>query len=190
MMWIPSGVDADSARTLCTPTELWAQDREGLADFRNVRLFLQHVGETAPARLASFGASSEWSTITPYAPPRHIRSDGRMLRSLHAQVSRDLAEVGKPDPVKIDILDGRPHALDYRRHRVNERLSQARRAFHIRLTFSEPVRGPISIGALSHFGLGHFLPGGGAASLASFSPATERDTEDTLVHTERSTLAL
>ena len=140
-----------------------ARNRKWLADFREVGLFLQHCGPVDPTAFPVFSKSALWETLTPYAPPRHLRSDGRFARSLQASVRKDLAEIGLPDPFAIEIQKVSAqglHALDFRRHRStkNERLRDSRPAFHLRLRFSEPVTGPISIGAHSHFGLGHFVP--------------------------------
>lgn len=158
MVWIPAGADPENSAIITTPPGLWAPDRDGLADFRPAQLFLQHVGSEASRNNRAFETSSVWETLTPYAPSRFIRTDSRMMRSLHEQLARELTEFGKPAPVQTEIVKGSPHSLDFRRHRVKERLRDSRRAFHIRLTFAEPVSGPLCLGALSHFGLGHFLP--------------------------------
>ncbi len=140
-----------------------ASNRKRLADFREVGLFLQHCGSADPTVLPAFSNSSVWETLTPYAPPRHLRSDGRFASSLEASVRKDLAEIGLPDPCAVEIQKVSAegfHALDFRRHRStkNEKLRDSRPAFHLRLRFDNPVTGPLSIGAHSHFGLGHFVP--------------------------------
>jgi CRISPR-associated protein Csb2 len=170
MVWIPAGADATNSEIITSPSRLWAKDREGLADFREAQLFLQHVGSGPSTARAAFASSTMWETLTPYAPSRYIRTDGRMMRSLHEQLTRELAELGLPAPIKTDIVQGSPHALDFRRHRVKERLRESRRSLHVRLTFTAPVAGPISLGALSHFGLGHFLPSSPSTeTISSFS---------------------
>ena len=146
-----------------TENESKARNRKWLADFREVSLFLQHCGSADPTAVPAFSESEVWETLTPYAPPRHLRPDGRFVRSLEASVRRDLAEIGRPDPYSIEIQKVSAqgfHALDFRRHRStkDEKLRDARQAFHLRLRFNEPVSGPLSIGAHSHFGMGHFIP--------------------------------
>ena len=79
-----------------------------------------------------------------------------MMRSLHQQIMRDLAEVGYPEPVRTEIVSGSIHPLEFRRHRLQERLRDGRTAYHVRLHFAVEISGPVSLGALSHFGLGHF----------------------------------
>jgi hypothetical protein len=47
-------------------------------------------------------------------------------------------------------------------HRIKSerdaRTNNDKLGYTVKLTFSEPVKGPISLGASSHFGLGLFLP--------------------------------
>ena len=153
----------DTADSQVTANGSKARNRKWLADFREVNLFLHHSGSPDPTALPAFSESALWETLTPYAPPRHLRSDGRFARSLEASVRKDLAEIGLPDPSAIEVQKVSAqgfHALDFRRHRStkNEKLRDSRPAFHLSLRFNEPVSGPISIGAHSHFGLGHFVP--------------------------------
>jgi len=41
---------------------------------------------------------------------------------------------------------------------ARQRRGDARRAVGVEVVFAEPVPGPLSLGALSHFGLGLFVP--------------------------------
>jgi CRISPR-associated protein Csb2 len=179
LVWIPAGTDFETAEIVGSPRRLYQPDRDGLADFRPVDLFLQHSGPRPLTGNRAFDSSHVWETVTPYAPARFLRTDTRMMSSLHAELTRELAERGIAAPARIEVVYGSPHALDFRRHRVKgERLRDARRAFHVRLTFDRPVAGPISLGALSHFGLGHFRPSlGKSATINSYdSPAVSAHT--------------
>ena len=175
LVWTPAGLDEGTTDAALSVTNLWAggadgEARQGLRDFRPVRLFVQQYGDPIVQRedwqhLKLFGESAVWESITPYAPARHVRSDQRMQRSLEHEVSRELVEREMPAPVEVVVLPGsgggRSHPLQFRRHRVNENLAEGRRAFHLRIRFESAVRGPIAIGALSHFGLGTFAPASG-----------------------------
>jgi CRISPR-associated protein Csb2 len=172
--WLPKGVAGDasieeatvrsfSSLTKIADQPLQGRNRSDLPDFREVRVFLQHTGIAATPKTPSFSGSALWETLTPYAPPRHLRSDNRFERSLYASVRKDLAELGHPEPIDVELQKVSAqgfHALDFRRHRAtkNEKLRDGRPAFHLRLKFAEEVSGPISIGTHSHFGLGHFVP--------------------------------
>ena len=134
---------------------------EGQTDFRPVRLYLQHVGSFEQSRLYEKTAARVWTSVTPYAPARHLRSDNRFLRSLATEVNRELAARNLPEAVVARVLPAElrlPHPLEYRRHRLNERLADGRAAYHLRVTFDEPQHGPIALGAQAHFGLGRFRP--------------------------------
>ncbi len=160
--WFPTPIPDRVAQVAAGIQRLWFNDRDGLRDFRPVRLFLSAVEPV----VSNAKPSSTWDTVTPYAPIRHLRSDNRFDRSLLQEVCRDLSERGNLGSLLVSVMPlnresasaDRHHPLDYRRHRIDEQLSEARRAFHLRLTFCEPVDGPISLGALSHFGLGSFEP--------------------------------
>ncbi len=161
----------DSADSQGTENGSKARNRKWLADFREVNLFLHRSGSADPTAHPAFSESALWETLTPYAPPRHLRSDGRFVKSLEASVRKDLAEIGLPNPSAIEIQKVSAqgfHALDFRRHRStkNEKLRDSRPAFHLSLRFNKPVSGPISIGAHSHFGLGHFVPTNADPSVA------------------------
>jgi CRISPR-associated protein Csb2 len=170
--WLPGGqnnasiddavVKSFSSLSELADRSLQGRQRSDLPDFRKVNVFLQR-NSAGRTKNASFARSAVWETLTPYAPPRHLRSDNRFERSLYASVRKDLAELGHPEPIDIELQKVSAqgfHALDFRRHRAtkNEKLRDGRPAFHLRLRFAEEVSGPISIGTHSHFGLGHFVP--------------------------------
>jgi CRISPR-associated protein Csb2 len=160
MAWFPTPVPKDLVATVTARSRLFAQNRDGAKDTRDARLFLQYAGPASGAASPAFQTSRVWQTLTPYAPARHIRTDNRMMRSLLGEINRSLEEIGKDPAESVEIYRPHHHALTFRRHRMKERLEDARRSLHLRLVFENPVSGPISIGALSHFGLGHFLPAG------------------------------
>jgi CRISPR-associated protein Csb2 len=153
-LWVPGGL------TTLEVDEIGSINRElRFRQIRPARPYLSFAGKGAFAHFQAFKKSAPWETLTPWVPARHLRNDNRFLRSLVSQVSRDLAEAGRPEPESVTLRpEEHPHPLAFRRHRFRERLADARRAFHLRVTFSEPVAGPISIGALSHFVLGHLVP--------------------------------
>jgi CRISPR-associated protein Csb2 len=99
------------------------------------------------------GPARVWSSVTPFAPPRHAkRRAGHVVDGLDEQVRRELAHRGLGAAVDIEPL--RRDWSSYRRTRSGGARREAPRGFGFRLTFDEPQRGPIAIGALSHFGLG------------------------------------
>jgi CRISPR-associated protein Csb2 len=156
--FFPDALEHEFERFLTAPRRLQPRNEAGNRDLREVSIFLQSVGPVN-LQLPAFQRAKVWRTVTPYAPSRHIRSDARMMRSLMSEVNRDLVEKGQPEATEVQFSDGHHHrALAFRRHRVAEKLSEGRRAFHLQIQFADEVSGPISLGALAHFGLGHFVP--------------------------------
>jgi CRISPR-associated protein Csb2 len=95
-----------------------------------------------------------WLSRTPYAPTRHWK--GTAEEQVLADVSIELKFRGLPSPLQVELVRG--DWLTYRRHRLKERINDARRAYGVRLVFEKPVAGPLCLGQLSHYGLGLFLP--------------------------------
>ncbi|MCI0380204.1 MAG: type I-U CRISPR-associated protein Csb2 [Gemmataceae bacterium] len=117
---------------------------------------------------AHFGVSREWISVTPYLGPAHIglRCQGRYMRKalrrewnrVSAQVSAwkgvRLMEVHELTHVEVQS-SGLPMPFEYRRTRLKHG-GAYRPCRNIRLVFSEAIRGPLSLGYASHFGMGLF----------------------------------
>lgn len=158
VIWVPAGLG---------PAELRAVDQlhtrpltaAHARDLRPVRLAVEAVGEIAEVAGNLVGPSRRWVSHTPFAPPRHRKKRQTWEGFVEAEVRRELGLRGLPEPVAIAHLPR--DWLAFRRHRLRERLEDARRASGLELVFEAPVRGPLALGALSHYGLGLFLPSGG-----------------------------
>lgn len=97
-----------------------------------------------------------WESATPFVPPRFIKPRGR--NTLPGQISAELASRQLPAIVRIDTLDETTRAL---RHYIRRRNHGGVQPFcdigyGLRLTFVEPVQGPLALGYASHYGLGMF----------------------------------
>jgi len=106
--------------------------------------------------------SRTWISVTPYLHPWYAkRSFGHM-----EQLKRECRERGIPEPVRVDFLEsidvggGRQlRAVQFRRIRGKRGLTQPDRLGRLlRLSFADPVAGPIALGFGCHFGLGLFRP--------------------------------
>lgn len=98
-----------------------------------------------------------WTSVTPLVLPRHQKARGS--NALEGQVNKELASRGLPTAT-IEVLPWND-ATRHLRHAARVRRSPAKpppadTGFAVRLRFAQPVRGPISIGYGSHFGLGLF----------------------------------
>jgi len=103
------------------------------------------------------GPATTWRSLTPLALTRHPkRRGGRIVDSASDQVLRELMLRGFPAPEAIDLVPQAWTRFTSTRPGVPRR--RAPTLIGVRLRFGEPVRGPIALGGLSHFGLGVLEP--------------------------------
>jgi CRISPR-associated protein Csb2 len=108
--------------------------------------------------LGPIGGARRWTSVTPFVPPRFLKSSGR--NSLDGQVAAELLSRGLPQPERVHLAS--PHESDRARrmrHYVTRRREHAPPmdlAFALDIEFATPVSGPIALGYGSHFGLGLF----------------------------------
>ena len=106
---------------------------------------------------ALLGHARVWESCTPYLHPwfrkKHFGVSQQVERECHLR--------GLPALESIDVLPDlrSPRVLDFRRFRSKAGLTQPdRHGCRLRLTFSEPLSGPLALGFACHFGLGLFSP--------------------------------
>jgi CRISPR-associated protein Csb2 len=155
LVHVPDGMDAVQQRTLYRVDRLW--EHEG-AEWR---LMLESVaGNKAGGALT--GKSTRWTSITPYLHPWHVKK----RFTAGDQLRRECHERGMPELVGAEAFDevtvGRDRkcrSIHFSRFRNRRGLDQPDRVGSFwRLTFSEPVEGPLALGFACHFGLGLFAP--------------------------------
>ncbi len=157
VVWAPAGLNADTVQALADIDRLIGFAH--VPDFRPMRLGMEAVGDIVDVAPDLVGPARVWRSVTPFAPARHPKHRTPWPRHLTAQVVEELAWRDKPPPLGVRLLDG--DWLAFRRHRpTTDRLEDGRRAAGVEITFPEPVAGPLALGALSHFGLGLFVPMG------------------------------
>lgn len=174
-VYAPAGFGPCERAALEKLRKVWDYDQ------RTLRLTLISIGNPAAdftetdssSRL--FGPAKIWQSITPFIPTRHpkTRNNGAPKfdeRGMHigspAHDLLRLLNLANPDlpPPKIEFITGpelprRLVWLDYQRHRRHGNGTRSDiRGNGFRLTFSEPVTGPIALGYGAHFGLGLFVP--------------------------------
>jgi CRISPR-associated protein Csb2 len=130
------------------------------------REFFREVGGEVLPELAS---GTTWVSRTPFIPPRFLKSHGK--DSMEGQIRAELARRGLPDvDVPPTIAVPTDEGEDGRCARWFRSFARTRQGngglppagvFHVSLTLARPVKGPISLGWGSHFGLGLFVPSGG-----------------------------
>ncbi len=156
LVWAPGmegdGLDERSLKALLDINHV--AGRWSRAGVRSLRVAVEAVGAVTDAAPFLTGPSRFWRSHTPFAPPRHWKGDADAY--VRTKVERASAERGHPPPA-VSIERHRDW-LSFRRHRLGERLEDARRAVGLELDFGTPITGPVCLGALSHFGLGLFIP--------------------------------
>ncbi|QQP88021.1 type I-U CRISPR-associated protein Cas5/Cas6 [Skermanella sp. TT6] len=155
-----AGFGRDAVASLATHDRLF-DGRNGEWAIRCVWL---GEAERAPSRLA--GPSACWESVTPHVPPWHTR---RGFTNAD-QIRREFDRRGLPAPRRLEQVagpvarDGAPVRPDDFVLRLDRRTiahgpaGRETDAAFWRLTFSEPVAGPLAIGWGCHFGLGLFSP--------------------------------
>jgi CRISPR-associated protein Csb2 len=101
------------------------------------------------------GPHTAWRSLTPMALTRHAkRRGGRIVDGAEEQVVRELTLRGFPAPAEVELLPGA--WMRFQTTRPGTARRGAPTVVGVRLRFADPVRGPIALGGLSHFGLGLF----------------------------------
>ncbi|MCC6649365.1 MAG: type I-U CRISPR-associated protein Cas5/Cas6 [Polyangiaceae bacterium] len=114
------------------------------------------------------GPATTWASVTPVALDRNpgdlrTRDAGKLARVLAEAeeiVVRACTRIGLPTPGLVEVLPAAPFAgsAKARRYERVKSGSTQRVLTHVRVTFSEPVSGPVLIGAGRYHGLGLLRP--------------------------------
>ena len=164
--WAPNGFVTEEDRGVVDEEVLDAMANvrflrsQGLRDVHSCAIGVEGWGNAHDIVPELANPSRTWRSFTPFAPSRHRHKNaGDRSTFVARSITQELRWRGFDQTAPtVDILEeGDWH--HFRRHRPNkERLSQARAVVGLDLEFPEPVAGPIALGALSHFGLGLFMP--------------------------------
>jgi CRISPR-associated protein Csb2 len=136
----------------------------GLGDGDGLRVQLVGLGEPADFTHRLFRRDRVWTSATPFVGPAHLGRrvrDRDVRKAVRRELRRRVADGRLAiEPTLIEVVPaGRCPipGLRFRRSRTGHPDGDRPGAF-VRLTFAEPVAGPLSLGYASHFGLGLFLP--------------------------------
>ncbi len=126
------------------------------------RSLFGNVGGTA---LAELGSGATWESQTPFVPPRFLKSRGQ--DSLDGQLRLELKRRGLPDLAAPPLFAApSEETASGRMSRSFRGFAQSRKGgatspngvFHITLTLTQPIDGPLCLGWGCHFGFGVFVP--------------------------------
>lgn len=155
LLYVPDSMNAEQQRVAEQVQRLWSRDGN------EWRLVVENVGSIGIASPMT-RRSAVWESITPYLHPWYTKKH----LSIEDQLRRECRERGLPEPNILESLDelnvgnGRKsRPIHFRRFRSRRGLAQPDRLGSFwRLTFPEPIVGPLALGFACHFGLGLFKP--------------------------------
>lgn len=156
---IPAGCPAEVLRIFDRLNRLYERDGHEWS------VVLEMIcGEDASALSLSkaskiFGIARHWESVTPYLHPWHRKKRGF---GHVEQLQRECRERGLPEP-EVELIDSIPikgrkkRPIHFHRFRNKRGLMQPdTHGCFVRLSFPEPVSGPLAFGFGCHFGLGMF----------------------------------
>lgn len=168
LIWASMGLDASAQEAVRTLRQTYTKGRgdplrlalAGSGSIQEMRSLPGKYGKGLRSVLGPIEGSPAWTTQTPFVPPRHLKKRGK--NTIEGQLNAELASRGLPEPVSVWLIDPHKEIRCLRhRHFIRARTQGPKPpidcGFSIGLRFSEPVKGPISLGYASHFGLGLFI---------------------------------
>lgn len=192
--YLPTDEDKDGVLdhlTIWAPGGLGPQELTAIARIQE----LKRGDGTPPVRaeLIGFGAEEQfqdplfsrariWRSSSPFLLSRHPKLRGytnggtvpkRLLDGPEDQVRTELMWRQLPPPISIKRVSGLPLRgrivpwHEFRRRRTTSALAEPAliRGYGFRLVFDAEVQGPLALGYGCHYGLGLFMPDGGADAL-------------------------
>ena len=171
-VYAEEGFNAEVREKLDRLTRLWVSRKDSSGEEgseetgrQEWRLALEGFGRPEDFADTSrlFGCSAEWVSVTPFLAAGHLkkaRYEGEVNRLWKR---REIAAESSTGPVQVEYLPHievhgnrrRPEHFHRFRSRGGERQPDAQGAL-LRLSFSEPIEGPLALGYACHFGLGMF----------------------------------
>lgn len=157
-VWAPAGFSQEELRAMLVVRRLHGYD--WISEFRPMHLVVEGFGAPSTVIDDLVGPSLSFRSLTPVMPGHHPHR-GNWTSQVEAEVRAALRERAFPDASAVHA----EHApRGFRTQRPNRGTAQGgnngalNHPHDVRIDFSAPVAGPICLGALSHFGLGLFLP--------------------------------
>ncbi len=151
VVWAPEGFVAGEMEALAGLTHLRLRDMP-----EPLRLGLAALGGPDAGGTAGEQAL-RWRSLTPFALVRHPKQRrGKVVDGPVDQIVRELSHRGFPEPEEVELVRG--SWLEFRRQRPGVSRLEASRVVGASLRFAAPVRGPMALGGLCHYGLGLFVP--------------------------------
>ncbi|HMT32436.1 MAG TPA: type I-U CRISPR-associated protein Csb2 [Dermatophilaceae bacterium] len=179
VLWVPDGIPEDMLGALVGVRSL-AKIQEPPRGYVPAPVHLQALGTLKDVAPELTGASVRWTTVTPMLAGRHPKKHRDPARFIEHEVARELSfrdwgEGVSPRVRSVEVSEHwatprvpRTSAAEakriapvarYRRYRLGESMAQRRPGFRVTIELDRPIEGPVSLGALNHFGFGLFRAG-------------------------------
>jgi len=156
VVWAPGRLNGDELAALAQVK--WLRADRAASGVPDIAVAVAAFGEIEEVAPEIVGPVSTWRSRTPFVPGRH-RQKLSWNDHIQIEIARELSVYRDlPAPTSVTVLDD--DARRYRRRRLppKETIGGSRRAAFVEIRFKHPVKGPIILGSMSHFGLGLFLP--------------------------------
>jgi len=153
VVWCPEGLPPAEISALAAIRRLIVR---GLSERMDVAVSALGDEETMnfPALL---GPARRWRSLTPFALPRHPKQrQGHLVDGPEDQIRRELTVRGLPQPNRVILERGSWHR--FRTQKAGQSRLERASVFGVRIEFRDELAGPLSLGALCHYGLGLFVP--------------------------------
>ncbi len=158
-VWAPGGLGESEIAGIAKLRRLSAPEHLRRLGTYRLGLEVLATADLALPELVGSSPSQTWVSVTPYLPGRawgKWNEQNKRIAHLTKDVTREFVYRGLPTPNRVEEIDS-PNWHRFRRSRPSHEGSR-RQAASLRLTFNEPIHGPLALGSLSHFGLGLFRP--------------------------------
>ena len=129
----------------------------GSGDLDMLRSLPEPLDRQIEELLGPQAGARSWISATPFVPPRFLKPRG--TNSLMGQINAELKSRGLPLVEAIELKESVTlsfrHFARCRQHGGTSPPTDI--GFGLQLVFAEPVKGPLTLGYASHFGMGMFV---------------------------------
>jgi CRISPR-associated protein Csb2 len=163
VVWSPDGIAPESVSRIAGMSSLFVPDYLSKRLGSSVDLALEYVGSAEGLGRPLVGPARTWRSLTPVTTPRHRKRNQTWEQFVETTVRRELEHHGLPvESTRVSVIldqEVEPAGLGARVVYRSRSLGRDRQqtGFHVTVEFEEPIGGPLTLGALSHFGLGTFV---------------------------------
>ena len=162
LLYAPMGLDGEAQRSIANLRVTYAKKRPDivvrLCGYGDIHDFSSSIRLKTGQPIPMLQTAQVWESLTPFVAPLHLGKK-TLLKDLNKMIKDSCRNSMLPEPSLVEILDTAP--ASFRRFVVERSGSKKpphRYPWALRISFDEPITGPLALGYASHFGLGIFVP--------------------------------